>query len=275
MIALSSPVDDDLISEDKPRRSGHWSRKDLKIVLALLIVLVPLIVFVMVEQWKRGADLYCRLNVRAVAQAITGYSIDNDDRLPPTHKMDEDKGPYIVPQLGAPDTWATQVQPYMTNRQTFYCRCVGEGEGMKSVSLLSGVKTFDLSYGMYRGLSAVPRNQIDNPASAIMIAETTNRGHSKTFDPKLFGDDKPDCFLIGWDTDNLGFDKTTKWVTRLAFSNSDGPYGGVNLVGRHGDRVNAVTVDGGLRRLTAIEAKVEHAPPRLKGSWWADPNLFR
>ena len=267
--------DDDLASEDKPSRTKYWSKKEFVIVCVLLLVLLPFIGFFLVGQIDRSNDVFCRLNVRAIGQAVAGYSGDNDDRLPPTHMMDIDGSPKIIDGLGVPDTWASQVQPYLTVRQSFLCRSAKSDETMKTVSLEKGHKHFDISYGFYRGLSSVPKNQIPYPGSIVMVAETTNHGRSESYNPKRFPDDKPDGFLIGWDDGNLEFSKATKLVTRLAFSNAKSGYSGPNLTGRHRDRINAVTIDGSLRKLTAMDAVVEHAAPRLKNVWWADPNLFR
>lgn len=267
--------DDDIASEDKPKRSRYLSKKDLLFVSIAVVVLVPLLLYFYFAGKGKADDAYCRQNLHQIGVALMGYSEQNDGRLPPTHNMDPDGGPAQDPGTGLPVTWATNVQPFMSTRNDFWCRTTTKEEGIKTVAGKEGQTELPLSYGFYRGLSTVPINQIANPAESFVVAESSNGGANGSFDPTPFGEGQPDGFLIGWDDANLEFTSKSKFVTRLAFSKAGNGYSNTEIVGRHGLRVNAVTVEGNYRPITPDMAKVEHARPRLKGRWWADPNLYK
>lgn len=273
MIALAA-VDEDISSEDKPKRQRYISKKDLIGAGLVVLLVVPLVLFFYGQGKGSADDAYCRQNLHQIGAALLNYSQANDGLLPPTHNMDEEKAPAIEPQSGLTVTWATNVQPFMSSRNDFWCRTAKKEEGMQTLAGKAGQKHLDLSYGMYRGLASTPIIKITSPGETFVIAETTNNGASSSFDPKPFGPSVPDGFLIGWDDGNIDFTNRTKFVTRLAFSKSESGYS-ANSVGRHGKRINAITVEGNYRPITPDMTRVEHARPRLKGDWWADPNLYK
>ncbi|MBS1723063.1 MAG: hypothetical protein JSS66_08950 [Armatimonadetes bacterium] len=258
--------------EERRPRSRYVSWREFLIILAVLLLLLVMLKPTLDEMGRRAEESACKRKLHAIGIAIGSYMIDHDDRLPATCYMGFDGAPSLVD--GLPQTWVTDVQPKMSARDDFVCPSAKPSEATRQMSKLTGIKSATSTYGMYYGLSSVPINQVPNPGESLMIAETANLGALGSKDPVHFPGDISDGYFIGWDTGNLGFDRSTQSVTRLAFrDNPDKSVGG--RIGRHGDVVFGISVEGGLRPLSESDAKVMHAAPRLKGAWWADPNLFR
>lgn len=264
----------DDVAETKRPKGRYISLRDLAIIVIVILgvaIVVNPFYTIGVEERNRS---FCKMNFRAIGQAIQSYAEVNSDMLPPTHVIAEDGGPQL--ENGLPLTWATQIQPYLNVRQNFDCPTAAPEEGLPVYGLDPKKPQFRLTYGMYRGVSSVPLNRIPNPDETIVVAETANAGANGSFDPMPFdGQPKMDGFLIGWDTDNYSFDKGTKWVTRLAFRGSANGYESSKVTARHDKVIHALTVSGGLRPLAASDARVTHLQPRLSGLWWADPVLFK
>lgn len=263
------------LQDDKPR-SRYVSLKDVKIVSIVLVPLIALGVWLYLGGLGKSEEAYCRQNLRQIGVAMLSYSALNDDRLPPAYNV-YDRGQKPIPKSanGRIINWGTVIQPYMSTRNTYLCRSAKPEEAWTAASGLQGETPIQGTYGMYRGLSSTPRNQITSPNGTILVAESVNLGFGNTFNPVPFSDMADDGSLLGWDDGNIDFTPRTKWVTRLAFFGADAGYASTGVKGRHGGHIDAVTVEGGLRVLGPMEAAVEHASPRLKGLWWSDPNYTR
>lgn len=272
---IFATVDDDISSEDKPKKSGYFSAKDAKIVVIVIVVLLPLLLWFYLKGKDSSDQAYCRINIRQIGIALVNYSVANDDRFPPTYNMDSFGEPATVPGTGLPETWATKIHGFMSERNDFWCRIAKPDEGWRSIAGIEGQSTLKGNYGMYRGISTAPKDQIPSPGTTIVISETINHGVSNSSNPSPFENGSDDGFLIGWNDANIEFTSSSKTVSRLAFSNSSAGYEGTTVKGRHGDHINAITIDGNLKVLKGADARVEHSRPRLKGIWWADPNYYK
>ncbi len=256
---------------DEPEASPKNRQIKLRDVIIISIVLVALAgIFtpLILDGIERRAKVVCFQNIKGIGEAMLLYSSDNNDRFPPTYNMESDRSPALF--KGLPITWASQVQPLMSARQNFVCPSAKSNEGTNNTSLKVGEKSFVSTYGMYRGMSSVLRGDIPNPSEVVLVAETSNQGAEKSFDPIPF-EGKPDGFLIGWDDSNFEFSKASRKVTRLAFRNTESG----TWTSRHKTIVHALSAEANLITLTAADAEVLHAGNKLKGRWWADLNLFR
>jgi hypothetical protein len=272
--SLSSLSDD---PEQRPKGSQHVSAKDLKWIATIMVVLTLVLAPLYVDYRLQGEKTFCTQNMRAIGNALTQYSIVNNDRFPPAFNKTATGIPALV--SGLPVTWSTQVEPYMTARQNFVCPTCKPEALSRAVSLTPGKRHHDCSYGLYRALSSAPRNLISNPGQVVIVAETSNRGAEGVFNPEPFSPDRSeapyDGFLIGWDDSNDVFSPATKAVTRLAFAQSEGgDFFSDKIRPRHGDMIHGVTAEGGLRSLRPSDALVKHLQPRLDGLWWADRALL-
>lgn len=262
----SDPYDPDL-PEDNNGKSRFVSAKDLVIIGIVIAVLVGIFTPLILDGIERKTKVVCFQNMKAIGEAMLLYSSDNNDRMPPTHNMDFDGSPSLV--SGLPVTWASQTQPLMSVRQDFICPNSKPEELVQTVSLKPGERSFNSSYGMYRGISSVLRSDIPNPNEVVAVAETSNSGSRGSFNPIPF-EAKPDGFLIGWDNSNFEFTKETKSVTRLSFFGT-----GAQSHGRHKSIVHAISADGNLIPLAREDSETLHSGNKLKGRWWADTNLYR
>ena len=273
LVPLHTLADDEDLSRERKVRGRHVSKRDFIIVVIVLAAVSIVAKPACDDNVHKAEDAACRQNVKAIGQAVALYCEQSDGRLPPTHNIASGGRAGVAD--GYAVTWATKIKPQLSTRQSFLCRSANPEETVESLAGVANEKSFLLSYGMYRGLSTVPLNQIPDPDATIFAAETSNNGAEGSFDPKPFGSGKPDGFLIGWDDANLEFSKLSKWASRLAFRGASIGYGSAGVTGRHNDHINAVTVNGAYRALHPADAKIEHSDARLKGLWWADPNLYK
>ncbi|MCW5939462.1 MAG: hypothetical protein KF884_01970 [Fimbriimonadaceae bacterium] len=263
--------------DHRPRASSYVSRKDIKWIVLILGVLTVILAPLYMDYRLQGEKAFCTQNMRAIGNAMTQYSIVNNDRFPPAYNRTAARTPALV--SGLPVTWSTQIEPYMTARQNFVCPTCKPEAKSRAVSITPGKGQHDCTYGMYRALSSAARNLIANPSQIVIVAETSNLGAEGVFNPLPFSNDPKadpyDGFLIGWDDSNDEFSTATRSVTRLAFAHTEnGDFSSDRVRPRHDDIIHAVTAEGSLRSLRPSDALVKHLQPRLDGLWWADRALL-
>jgi hypothetical protein len=276
-------LDKDRYAPDAPegesRGGGYVSRKDVKWIAATLIVLAIVFVPIWNTLREQSERQRCRQNMKAMSEAIAQYAIDNNDRFPPAYNMSDTDAPGLG--YAYPATWATHVQPLMNPRASFRCPSAGEDEVVNVLAGEPGKPPIDLTYGMYKGLSAVPSGMVPNPGEVVLLAETANNGAAGSFNPVPFRDAggkvvTSDGFLIGWSDSNLLYGDQSETVTRLAFRGTqDGTFDGPDVRGRHGKIIHAISAEGGLIQLTPSQAKVDYLYPTLRGRWWANSQIYR
>jgi len=260
--------------EERRLRARYTSKKDLVWILIIVTVIVVIAAAMIRAQGPNRDKTICRRNLKHIADAMLSYSLQESDVLPPAYYMEPDGSPVVDAETGAPITWMSLIEPHMGSRTDFVCPSADPAERTTDFSFQKGVGSFASTYGMYRGLSCVPLNRIPNSGTSVLIAETSESGAGGTYDPEPFGKGKPDGFLIGWDNGNLDFDRTTKSVTRLAFGKSSNGYSETSTT-RHPEEIFGITAESGLVSLARSSAAVQQDAPRLKGRWWADPNLYK
>jgi len=256
---------------DAPGRSAYVTRKDAKVVVVGLVVLSLLLYPVFMVLVRRSEKARCINNMKGIMDAINQYAIQNEDKFPPLF----DTGPADEPALqtsGAPYTWASDLQDYMSPRVNFRCPSAVHAELTRSQDIHSVNGSFPLSYGMFAPLSSFNRSLIEDPDEAVLIAETSNLGAENTYDPLPFvdanGKKMPyDAMAIGWDDNNFDGDDITKYVTRLAFPNSAGAVFDKEGMGRHDEGTFVLTVTGHLRTVKPNIARVVRRYGSLYAPW--------
>lgn len=260
---------------DELPRSGHLSRKDLR-VLGVALVVFGSILGIVYYYMKRDAERkICRTNMSAVFKAISLYAIDNDNQLPPTHQMVPGTDEPVV-ENGAAITWVTSVSQYMDPKRNFVCPSAAPEEYAfnQGYSETKGTYSIPSTYGMYAAMSAVSISLVPNPSDVILLAETSNKGAKDTYDPVPFSAPY-DGFLIGWDTSNVWPTGLTQFVTRLAFYNgSKGPYG-QGAIPRHDKGIHMFTVEGSLITALPTSADVRMNQGVPVGQWTTPPSAAR
>lgn len=260
---------------ERPRSDGHVRRRDLAIIVAVLLVLAALSAPVYRHFRERGEIAENKQNLREVYNAASGYAQDNNDRLPPAYY--ELGGGTVAFESGLPVAWPTLVGPGMSARAKLRARAAKAEEAAKVLDGANAGKALEVAYGMYRGLSCAPVGMVPEPSDSVLFADSANAGANGSLDPvPLLGPDgQPagqDAFVIGWDDSNVVFSSKTRFVTRLAvYGDPESP----KARARFGDTVYSITVAGSLRELAPRDARVRYTYPLLEGEWWANPRVYR
>ncbi|MCW5937595.1 MAG: hypothetical protein KIT11_09855 [Fimbriimonadaceae bacterium] len=244
-----------------------------------MVIVLGFMFFPFYLKGKKDAEYAeCKRHMHEVWNALSLYATQNNDSLPPTHNQLSNGSPAYFG--GYPVTWVSQIRPFLNGEDSFRCPSSHKEESSESLYLEDSSRPLHCDFGMYRGLSTAPTNKVPDPNSVVLIAETSNFGAMKSYNPIPFQDEEgqdvtQDGFLIGWDNGNLQFNKQTKRVTRLAFRNTaNGSFLDPSVEGRHGKSINAITLSGSLTPLTAGDTEVKPLDYRLTGTWASDPVLM-
>jgi hypothetical protein len=258
--------------EGAPRGSSAYvTRKDVKVVGVVLVVLAIFSYPVFKVLVRYSERTRCTLNMKAIMDAMSQYAIQNDEKFPPLYDSGGNDEP--MPQAsGAPFTWASTLKDYMSPRAGFVCPGAQPRELRRSQDPKSANGSFALSYGMFAPMGSYNRSQVEDPDEAVLIAETSNRGSNGSYDPLPFKDPSGqlvpyDGAVIGWNNDNFDGNEKTKSVTRLAFSGTAGGVFKKDGEGRHDDGTLVLTVSGHLRPIHPDSAIVVRRNNNLYGVW--------
>jgi len=259
--------------EEGRRRPSHISKKEILIILGILIV-AGILAYPFFRKFRRNVDSdRCINNLKSIASAIQQYSIDNGDRLPPVYMVSETAPVPKITSNQKEFTWITVVSGYMPERASFKCPGASDQENVLNESMQRDVPrgtAIASSYGMFGPLSAFPLSSIPSPGSTGLIADTSSQGTEGTYDPLAFRDANhsavPDGVVIGFDNTNFtladsirALYRKSKYATRLAFPGTSKGKFNPNGEARHDDGVHLLTVDGHLLHLRPNDAVVQHA----------------
>jgi hypothetical protein len=256
---------------DEAPKSGHVTRRDLKILGIVLVVALILLfpAYIVVRGYTH--KYLCGKNFESMGKAINLYAEQADDRLPPVSPRD---GQPFIDEDGFIQCWASipAFRDNMRKETSVTCPAAPLEESVPLAA--AGHVSEPLTYGMYMGLSAVTRASISDPATTLVIAETSNFGTNDTYDPVKFKDEQGnpvryDGYTFAWDTSNTFPAPGTRLITRLAYPGTadgrfkeDGP-------GRHSEGNHFVTLDGRRLLLTPNKAYVQmnKSTQRPEGLW--------
>lgn len=261
---------------DERPRSSHLSRKDVRVlgfVLLLLVLLMSPIYCVLKIQRDRHV---CKQNLGHIYKAISLYMVENNDRFPPIFVTNEQDEPQLFDARGAQNpsgaylySWMSLVQPQLTPRATFECPAAQPEENVRNLSYSSENPPFTSSYGMYIPWSAWSGPMVVNPDRSVLFGETCNNGAEDTFDPKPYAHGK-DGITIGWSDGNDKPTPNSEFVTRLAFPESKGGKFVRDGRNRHGDSSLYITASGSLLYLKADAARIQWldtSKTEITGRW--------
>ena len=285
------PYDPDAVDE-RPK-SGYFTRKDLRVLVAVAVLLGPLFYPLYILMRRNSQETICTNNMKNIQEAISMYREYNDDRFPPICAQGDSYEPALVD--GRAVTWATTINDYMSKRASFLCPSADDDEVVHAVGSKSTQPDLPMSYGMYSPWSGAAAAYVGNEGQAVVIAETSNFGAQDTYDPYPFkrADGtvvKSDGFFIGWDKGNYveqwqnsasSAVDMPRYVTRLAFFGTGGGNFGEKARGRHSGKIHVLYVDGHLGMLSPNGAAVSFSDPGgdLNGRWttrgWAGANNNR
>jgi hypothetical protein len=266
-----SQAPQDLERSDEKPKSYYLSKRDLKI-FGIGIVILGVVFSPVYIALKEKSDAYkCKQNIKAIANAISLYAAENNERLPPAFVTVDGVNPLV--ENGAVYTWAYLIHPYMKREASFKCPKAEESECYLDHDSETG-KPMLVSYGMYLPMGGMSIQTIPNPDSAIVVTETISLGLRDTFDPHPYTDSegKPvrDGFVVTWGSGNQ-FSLGTKEeaVTRLAYPDTKDGKLKADGASRHPEGNHFLTVSGTSITLTPRMARVEwdDKRKRISGHW--------
>jgi hypothetical protein len=210
--------------DDRPK-SNYLTLRDVKVVIIALLV-ASLLLWPAVMRMIAARDKHlCKDHLGQVAKALLLYAEDNLGRLPPLYVQGDNFEPRQF-KSGA-NTWITLIAGGVRDAQkSFNCPAAHDEEAASNEG--PGGTTVRSTYGMFAAVAAAPIDNIPNPSSTAMVAETANRGARDTYNPLPLkskdGQMVDDGFVIGFDNSNFtpvdgGMDvlERSKFATRLAF----------------------------------------------------------
>ncbi len=163
---------------------------ELLVVIAMIALLAALLfpVFQKVRENARRTD--CLSNLKQIGLALTQYTGDNDEALPP--------GAYSPPS--GLITWRQLIFPYVKSGQVFVCPSNPYGD------MPSADNSTFISYGcnetvMRTKTSAALLNDIQNPASLFLVGETDGAGY-KLHNPPNPPLNDPSCGMCDFQTES-------------------------------------------------------------------------
>ena len=161
---------------------------ELLIVIAMIAVLAAVLFPVFQKVRENARRTTCQSNLRQIGLAITQYTQDSDETLPP--------GAYALG--GATVTWRQGVFPYVKSVEVFTCPSNPYDELTTDVD---GGQFF-VSYGandsvLQSGSAPAALGAIQNPSTLFLVGETDGSGYklNNPPNPPLLSPDCGECDL--------------------------------------------------------------------------------
>lgn len=255
--------------------SQYLSRKDVKWILAILVVLGIFMIPIYRIMLDGRNEHICRQNLSQISKALGVYAEEHDGRYPPLFVTGSNGAPYLDEQ-GRAYTWVSLLKDGMNTRSSFQCPASEDVENARNQHPSSSTETILSTYGMYAPYSAFSIAEIANPEQVVIVAETSNHGSGKTYDPLPFktadGTEVPnDGFVIGFEDSNTDVTRRSKRVTRLALGETaDGQFKPHGLT-RHSKGIWGLTVSGEGVMIGPEGAVMDLLSPGRPQGRWAVP----
>ena len=164
-------------------RNKGFTLIELLIVIAMIAVLAAVLFPVFQKVRENARRTTCSSNLRQIGLAMTQYTQDSDEMLPP--------GAYAA--SGATVTWRQEVFPYVKNVQVFTC----PSNSYNALATDVDGGQFFVSYGandsvLQSGGQTTLLNAIQNPSTLFLVGETDGSGYklNNPPNPPLLS---PDC----------------------------------------------------------------------------------
>ncbi len=256
---------------DPSSGSQYVTRKDVKIIGVLLVVMVLILTPIYRYMKANSERSICAANLSQVFKAMGQYAEQHDDRIPPIFRMDDHFSPALNTQ-GRPYTWLSDLYEFIPRRFSFVCPSALLEEKAVQEHPDSSKLSLESSYGLYVGYSSSSRSSIEIPGSTFLLGETSNHGSKGSSNPTPYagpeGSTVPyDGFAIGWSDSNRKPSGSSQSVTRLAFPGTDkGVFSDLGE-SRHGSGIYCLTADGKRMLVKPDVAKLRIVDDLPSGFW--------
>jgi hypothetical protein len=252
---------------DERSRSAYLSRKDVRVLAVVAIVLVLLMMPVYCVLKDQRDEHVCKQNLGHIFKAMGAYIEANDGRFPPAFVVGEKGEPQLFD--GAPYTWMSLAHPGLSARASFLCPAAGESETILNLHPEADKPHFRSAYGLYVPWATANSSLVSDPNTAVLVAETSNHGAENTFNPVPFSNGV-DGMTVAWDTGNFEVARDSEYVTRLAFPSTRGGDFRKDGPARHGDNIFLLTMGGQLLSLKPNGARLRRlgaSGDEIVGHW--------
>lgn len=256
-------------SESEGRsRPSHLTRKDFRVILVAVIILVVLMtpIYGMLKS-QRDKHL-CKQNFGQIYKSMVAYAIDNNDRFPPLF-VENNGEPAFPNGDGRPYTWMSLIQGGLNRRASFQCPSAAEDEHVWNLPNNSDHQAFASDIGMYKPWAGWNMTMISDPDRSVLVTETSNAGSNDTFDPHPYSH-RVDGMAITWDTGNGSPTNLSEFVTRLAFKGTKEKRFVRSGETRHSEGNHAISVGGSLIHLKPDAARIQRisaTDTEIVGHW--------
>jgi prepilin-type processing-associated H-X9-DG protein len=264
---MSDPYDPQA-PDERHQSNQYISRKDVRIVAIVLLVLAIIGWPVYIYMLKGVNTSLCAKNMRKIGSALQQYISDNDDHMPYAYETTDFFSTDIKLHGGYANTWQFQINQYTNDWKIFKCPGADEAENSR-ISNTSSVE--ESSYGMLNAYSGALFSGIAYPNQKIVIGETAKSGVNGTVDPlpllaggKPLADDGP---VIGFDNDQDHPNSATKNATRLAFPDSVKTGFDTGTATRHPGGIHFLFADGSMHVLKGSAGRVN--PSSVGSGLWS------
>ncbi|MFW5697673.1 MAG: hypothetical protein ACOCX1_03845 [Fimbriimonadaceae bacterium] len=276
-MAPENRYDPNAPEDQRSAGSQYVSKKDLKRLPIILVVIAVVLVPIYYNIRQEGQRKICRDNLKAIYDGLSQYAEFHDSRLPVAYEQSEPGFVQVVKEPEAPGgeaplVWASVTSPYLRTDDSFNCPRAQEAEILHTANGRPDSGPLRLTYGMYLPRAGQSIDNIPSAQQAMLLAETANCGALDSYDPEPLTSVEGECydgFLIGWDESNYDFigetgEVNVDAVTRLAFYDvADGNFRQAGIQGRHGGYIYGISATGTARKIEPFEAIVEISPNRL------------
>ncbi len=250
-----------------PSGGQYLTRKDVKLILLITAVLVVAMIPLYFVMREKAFQSTCKKNLNGTMVALMLYSEQHDERYPPLFS-ENSRGEPDEDANGIAYTWISDIYSFKADRIDFVCPTASKEDLTYSANPKGG-EPIPSAYGFYAPYASSSTELVDNPEIVVILAETSNHGANKSFDPKPFAG-KYDGYVIGWDNTNdcVESNDGIHAVTRLAFPGTEN--GKPDLaIGRHNEFIYGISANRQKLTLFPKDMATEYNPAKslLTGHW--------
>ena len=165
------------------RRLAGFTLIELLVVIAIIAMLASILFPAFTRAREAARQSSCLSNTKQLGLGAVQYAQDNDEYLPTSVNCAVSGTTCVAPATGAPIYWFTQIQPYVSNVDVFFCPDDNVNSPTKYIP--EGIlESYNISYGWnYQytsenctptayGCGGLPLAKIPRPSQSILMGDS-------------------------------------------------------------------------------------------------------